>query len=275
MMTEPDHANLIRLSLFFGVFVIMALVEASLPRRKRRETRAGRWPTHFGLVFISSLAVMAIFPIAAVGAAIWASSSGFGLFNRFEIHPLLAFTASFVLLDLAIYLQHVATHKIPLLWRLHRVHHADHDLDASSGVRFHPIEITLSVGYKILIAIALGAPPLAVFVFEVVLNAAALFNHANVRIPLAVDRIVRLAIVTPDMHRVHHSIERHETDANYGFNLSIWDRLFRTYVDQPEKGHLDMAIGLPDQQGRGPSNLWWSLSFPFRDSNEESDSGNQ
>lgn len=255
----------IRLAVFVGVFVIMAIVEALLPRRERREARAGRWLTNFGIAALDSVTVLVLFPVVAVGAALWAEANGYGLFNIVEVHPAVAGILSFVLLDLAIYGQHVASHKFPVLWRLHRVHHADHDLDASSGIRFHPVEIVLSMVWKIIVVVALGAPAVAVFLFEVVLNGAAMFNHANVRIPLGVDGLMRLFIVTPDMHRVHHSIERRETDANYGFNLSLWDRIFGTYIAQPSKGHLGMTIGLPDQQGKGPSNLLWCLAFPFRD----------
>lgn len=253
-----------RLTAFFSVFVIMAVVEAMLPRRVRRESRAERWPTNLGLVAIDSVAVMVIFPIAAVGVAIWAQAQGYGLLNIIGIAPWLAGLIAFVVLDLAIYGQHVATHKIPILWRVHRVHHADHDLDATSGLRFHPIEIVLSVGFKMLVVVAVGAPPLAVFLFEVVLNGAAMFNHANFAIPKPIDRVLRLFVVTPDMHRVHHSIERQETDANYGFNLSIWDRIFGTYIAEPSKGQQGMTLGLPNQQGPGPQRLLWCLTFPFR-----------
>ncbi|MCB1491093.1 MAG: sterol desaturase family protein [Rhodobiaceae bacterium] len=254
----------LRLTAFIGVFVLMAVVEALLPKRERREERKVRWFTNLGLVVIDSVTVLVIFPIAAVGVAFWAQQQGYGLFNMTGVPGWLAGLLSFVILDFAIYLQHVATHKIPILWRVHRVHHADHDLDVSSGLRFHPIEITLSVAYKIAWVTLIGAPPLSVFLFEVVLNACAMWNHANFNLPKPIDRILRKVIVTPDMHRVHHSILRNETDANYGFNLSIWDRLFRTYIAQPEKGHHGMTIGLPDRQDDGPQFLLWSLLFPFK-----------
>ncbi|MEM6357192.1 MAG: sterol desaturase family protein, partial [Pseudomonadota bacterium] len=170
----------------------------------------------------------------------------------------------FVVLDFAIWAQHVASHKIPILWRLHRVHHSDRDIDVTTAIRFHPLEIAFSMILKIGLVYALGAPVVAVLLFEVVLNGAAMFNHANLRLPRGLDRWLRFAIVTPDMHRVHHSIDRAEHDANYGFNLSVWDRLFGTYIDQPAGGHEGMTIGLEPHQDEGPTRLGWTLAFPFR-----------
>lgn len=253
-----------RFSIFLGVFVAMGLLETLLPRKERVQPRGRRFMTNVGIAIVDTVVMRILFPAAAVGAALWAEQGGFGLLHVSGVPSPLAAIAAFVLLDFAIWLQHVASHKIPILWRVHKVHHADRDLDASSGIRFHPVEIVLSMIYKIGIVVLLGAPALAVFVFEVVLNASSLFNHANLRIPLWLERKLRWVIVTPDMHRVHHSVLNHETDSNYGFNLSIWDRVFGTYVDQPEKGHDGMTLGLSESQGPEPSTLLWSLLLPFR-----------
>lgn len=206
--------------------------------------RARRWVANLGLVAVDTGILRLVFPLAAVGAALTANARGWGLFNTIEAPPWLAVAITLIALDLAIYAQHVAFHKIPLLWRLHRVHHTDTALDATTGLRFHPIEIIASMLFKIALVFALGAPALAVVAFEVLLNALAMFNHANVYLPPRVDRALRRLIVTPDMHRVHHSIHRDETDSNYGFNLSIWDRLFGTYRAQPRDGHEAMALGI-------------------------------
>ena len=203
-------------------------------------------------------------PVLAVAMAEIAAARGWGLLNLVDLPLWLEFVIAVAVLDMLIYAQHVATHKTPILWRLHQVHHADRDIDVTTGARFHPVEIVLSMGYKLLCVIALGPSALAVFVFEVLLNASAMFNHANVRLPLSVDRVMRSVIVTPDMHRVHHSIVRNETDSNYGFFLSIWDRLFGTYIAQPRDGHDGMTIGLKEYQTPKPANLFWCLWLPFR-----------
>ena len=192
------------------------------------------------------------------------TANGWGILSWIDWPFWLEVAVAAVLLDMAIYWQHVASHKIPVLWRVHRVHHADRDIDATTGIRFHPVEIVLSMLYKFVVIIALGAPALGVFIFEVLLNGSAMFNHANLKLPAWLDRVLRTLIVTPDMHRVHHSVIHHETDSNYGFNLSIWDRLFGSYIDQPEKGHDGMTIGLNDYQTDNPSRLDWSLLLPFR-----------
>lgn len=236
----------LRLGAFLGVLAVMALWEHVAPRRPLSASRWQRWSSNLGLVAIDAVLLRVLRPLAAVGAAIVAAEQGWGLFHVLAVPPGIAVLVSVVVLDLAIYLQHVVFHKVPLLWRLHRVHHTDVDLDATSGVRFHPFEIVLSLLIKMAIIVALGAPAVAVIVFEVLLNATAMFNHANVRLPGAVDRVLRAVIVTPDMHRVHHSVHRDETDSNYGFNLSLWDRLFGTYREQPRDGHLGMTIGLTE-----------------------------
>ena len=261
---NPGSEGPLRLILFIGIFAVMALSEAALPRRERGRGRGHRWFTNLGIAIVDTLAVRLVFPVAAVGIAVIAEARGWGLFNIIAWPGWLEALIAFLVLDLAIYIQHVASHKFPILWRLHRVHHADPEIDVTTGIRFHPVEIVLSMGYKVLVVIGLGAPALAVFAFEVVLNGCALFNHANLRIPKPADAAVRLLIVTPDMHRVHHSTMRRERDSNYGFNLSVWDRLFRTYTDQPERGHLGMTIGLDQFPGDPPTHLGWSLALPFR-----------
>ena len=259
-----QYEGVIRFAVFAGVFVLMAVLEAVFPRKDRVLPRAHRWLTNGGFVVIDTLALRLVLPVLAVGMAGIAARNGWGLFNSLALPFWLEVALAFIILDLLIYAQHVATHKIPMLWRLHKVHHADRDIDATTGVRFHPVEIVLSMTYKLLCVVILGAPALAVFLFEVVLNAAALFNHANVRLPSGVDRIARRVIVTPDMHRVHHSVHRQETDSNYGFFLSVWDRMFRTYIAEPRDGHGAMTIGLSDYQDEKPARLLWSLWLPFR-----------
>jgi sterol desaturase/sphingolipid hydroxylase (fatty acid hydroxylase superfamily) len=242
----------------------MGVGEALLPRRDRVASQGRRWFTNLFIAGIDTAVLRIIFPVAAVGFAVWAQAKGYGLFNVTGLPPLLEGLIAFLALDFAIYVQHVASHKIQVLWRLHQVHHADPDIDVSTGIRFHPVEILLSMGYKLIVVTALGAPPAAVFAFEVVLNGGALFNHANLKLPLWLDRILRLLIVTPDMHRVHHSVIWRETDSNYGFNLSIWDRMFGTYVAQPKEGHEGMTIGLKQHGREQPVRLGWSLLIPFR-----------
>lgn len=203
-------------------------------------------------------------PLAALGAAAFAQAQGLGIFNLLGWQGAAAVVASLVVLDFAIWLQHVVSHRVGMLWRLHRMHHADIDIDVTTAIRFHPIEICLSMLWKIAWVLALGIPPIAVLVFEIVLNACALFNHANVALPKAIDRLLRCVVVTPDMHRVHHSADPGEHHANFGFNLSIWDRLFGTYVAEPSAGHAGMTIGLRSYQSEAPTRLGWSLALPWR-----------
>lgn len=238
----------IRLGFFFCMLVLMALWELAAPRRGLSVSKPLRWTNNLAIVFVNSLVLRlvfsVIFPVAALGMAALAADRGWGLLNMLELPGWIEFVAAVLALDLLIYAQHVAMHLVPPLWRLHRMHHADLDIDVTTGARFHPVEIVLSMGIKMLAVVALGASPLAVLVFEVVLNATAMFNHANARLPLAVDRLLRLLLVTPDMHRVHHSIVIEETNSNYGFNLPWWDRLFGTYRAQPAAGHDAMTIGI-------------------------------
>ena len=243
-----ENEPFIRLSVFAGILALMAVLEAVFPRKTRRLDRRLRWPANFMIVLINTMAVRLIFPAAAVGFALAMKESQTGLFNQLPLPFPVLVVASMVLLDLVIYAQHILFHRIPMLWRFHRMHHTDLDLDVTSGSRFHPVEILLSVLIKFAAIALLGAPAVAVLLFEVLLNAGAMFNHANLRLPGALDRVLRAIIVTPDMHRVHHSVIATETNANFGFNLSCWDRVFGNYIAQPQGGHANMEIGLPEFQ---------------------------
>jgi sterol desaturase/sphingolipid hydroxylase (fatty acid hydroxylase superfamily) len=234
----------IRLAFFVGVFVLMAAWEIAAPRRALAFPRLTRWPSNLGIVVLNTLVVRALFPLLAVGMAALAAERGWGLLNAFAVPGWLAVVLAVVLLDLAIYLQHVMVHAVPALWRLHRMHHADLDFDVTTGARFHPLEIVLSMAIKLAAVSVIGASPLAVLVFEVLLNATSMFNHGNVRMPAGLDRALRWVVVTPDMHRVHHSIRPEETNSNFGFNLPWWDRLLGTYRDRPRDGHAGMTLGI-------------------------------
>lgn len=255
-MTDLILSNepLIRMAFFLGILLAMAIWEVAAPRRRREIPRLLRWSSNLGVVVIDTLLVRLTFPIVAVGLALLSQERGWGLFNVFDVPFWLAFLVSVLALDLAIYLQHVMFHAVPALWRLHRMHHADLEFDVTTGLRFHPVEILLSMGIKFAVVAALGPPAVAVLVFEVLLNATAMFNHSNIRIPVAVDRLLRLIVVTPDMHRVHHSIHPSETNSNFGFNLPWWDRLLGTYRPQPRDGHEAMTIGI--EQFRTRRDLW-------------------
>lgn len=239
-----NHETTIRLCSFLGIFALMALWEILAPRRHLTQPRGGRWLNNIGLVVFNTALLRVVFPVAAVGVATHAQLMQWGLFNLVEVNPPVAILVSVIVLDAAIYLQHVMFHALPVLWRLHRVHHADLDFDVTTGARFHPIEILLSMLIKFAVIVLLGAPLVAVVIFEVLLNAMAMFNHSNIRMPLKLDGILRRIIVTPDMHRVHHSHLADETNSNFGFNLSVWDRIFGTYRAQPAAGHEDMVIGI-------------------------------
>ena len=258
-----ENENILRLGAFIGVFLLMALLEAIFPRRRRVASQTRRWITNLAIIAVNTLVLRVTMPVLAVGMAHIANTNGWGLFTLLSLPLWLELLLAVAVLDLLIYFQHVATHKIPLLWALHRVHHADRDIDVTTGLRFHPIEIVLSMLYKLLCVVALGPSAAAVIVFEIALNASAMFNHANFRLPIAIDRALRWFIVTPDMHRIHHSIDRKETNNNYGFFLSVWDRIFKTYTEQPAKGHNGMTIGLPEFQSENPASLSWSLALPF------------
>lgn len=259
-----ENEPAIRLAFFLGIFAIMAIWELISPRRKLIVSKLVRWTNNLGLVFLNTLVLRLIFPAAAVGVAAFTAENGWGLFNYYTLPFFLSVILSVIAMDFIIYLQHVLVHAVPVLWRLHRVHHADLDYDLTTGSRFHTIEIILSMLIKFFTIIALGPPVVAVVIFEVILNGMAMFNHANVKLPLGLDRVLRLLIVTPDMHRVHHSTEDNEANSNYGFNLSIWDRLLGTYIDQPREGHEKMTIGI--HYYRDPKQVNWlpgMLTLPF------------
>jgi len=255
--------TVLRLSIFAGALILFSGLETLFPRRKRNLPRQTRWLTHLGITVIDSVAVRILGPLTAIAVALWASSKGIGLFNMTDWPLWVEVALAFIVLDFAIYLQHVISHHVPLFWRFHKVHHTDRDLDASSAVRFHPVEIILSMLYKCCVVVIIGPAVLAVFIFEIVLNASAIFNHANLKLPSWLDKLFRIVIVTPDMHRVHHSVVTNETNSNFGFNLSIWDKLCRTYKAQPEAGHGGMTVGLSEHQTDAPSKLFWSLKLPF------------
>lgn len=239
-----DNEVFIRLGCFFGILLLVALWEIRSPRRRLSQPKAQRWLHNLGLTFFNSLLLRLLFPTAAVGMALVAERQGWGLFNYYPLPLPLSVAASVILMDGVIYLQHVMVHAVPLFWRLHRVHHADLDYDVTTGARFHPLEIILSMLIKFATILLLGPPVVAVVLFEVLLNATSMFNHGNLRLPEKVDRVLRLFLVTPDMHRVHHSIEEDETNSNFGFSLPWWDRLFGTYRAQPRAGHEGMTIGI-------------------------------
>ena len=251
----------LRLSIFLGVLILMGALEAAFPARERVQTRTARWTTNLGLVIIDTLAIRLLFPVIAVGAALWAETQGWGVLNLITLPTWAAVFITVILLDMMIYWQHVAFHRIPILWRLHKVHHADRDLDASSGLRFHPVEIVISMVYKMIVVVALGAPVIAVIIFEILLNACALFNHANVRLPRWIERPLRLIMVTPALHRIHHSVIERETNTNFGFSVIWWDKIFKSYTD---KADGELTLGLSEYQTNAPSNLWWSLIAPFK-----------
>ena len=260
-----EHADSLRLGAFAGLLALFSVAEALAPRRPRSVARGRRWSVNLGLAVTGTLVGRLLAPIGAVIAATFASDRGLGALNALEVPPALALVLALVALDLSVWTQHYVTHRVPLLWRLHRVHHFDLDLDATSGLRFHPLEIAVSLAWKSAVVVALGASPAAVIVFEVVLNGMAIFNHANLRLPGPIDRAVRVLLVTPDMHRVHHSVDSAETNANFGFALSLWDRIFRTYRAQPVEGHDGMTLGL--REVRDPARaegLGWLLSSPGR-----------
>jgi len=245
---------ILRLGCFFGVLVLMTLWEVLTPRRPRSIRRLLRWSNNLGLVVLNTLLVRLLFPLAGVGMAFHAQTMGWGLFNIVAPSAWLAIPGAVLLLDLTIYGQHVMFHAVPLLWRLHRMHHADLEFDVTTGLRFHPGEIVVSMLIKLAAVLVLGPAPIAVLIFEVMLNATSMFNHGNVRLPTRLDRVLRLFVVTPDMHRVHHSIDRRETDSNFGFNVPWWDRLFGTYRAQPALGHDRMTLGI--DRFREPRELW-------------------
>lgn len=249
-----DHESMIRFGFFLGMFALMALWEVVAPLRVAGTSKTIRWPNHVMLAAMNVVLVRVLFPLAAVALAVYAGERGIGLFNMIPVPYLLAFVGSLLALDLAIYLFHLLFHAVPALWRVHRVHHADLDIDVSTGVRFHPIQMMLSVIIKSITILLLGAPALSVLTFEVLSHAITLFNHGNVRILPSLDRMLRWFVVTPDMHRIHHSIHIAETDSNFGFVLPWWDRMFGTYRAEPAAGQARMVVGI--ESFRADRDLW-------------------
>ena len=261
-----ENELLWRGGVFLLLFAIFAGAEALAPRRPRSIARTGRWPTNLAMTILNFAALRGLavlLPLLAIGAALNAGTKNWGLLNQVDWPGWVELVVAVLILDLAIWAQHLITHKAPMFWRFHRVHHADRDMDVTTGFRFHPVEILASMGLKIGLVYLLGPSALAVLVFEILLSGTALFNHANLALPVGLDRLVRQVLVTPDMHRVHHSIHREEHDSNYGFCLSLWDRIFRTHVPEPKAGHEAMTVGLEWQDER-PAKLAWTLWLPFQ-----------
>lgn len=259
-----EHELQIRIGFFVTVFALVAMAEFLAPRRKLSVSKLLRWANNLGLVFLNNFILRLLFPTAAVGVAAFAQSNGWGLLNYYDLPFTLTVIISIIVMDMVIYLQHVMVHSIPLLWRLHMVHHVDPDYDVTTGARFHTLEIILSMLIKFATIIMLGPPVVGVVIFEVVLNATAMFNHGNIKLPEGIDRMLRLIVVTPDMHRVHHSVIPEETNSNFGFNLPWWDRIFGTYKAQPAAGHQGMDIGIQGfKQLKQISWLPGMLTLPF------------
>ena len=258
-----DQEPLIRLSFFLAILILMAIWELFAPRRPLSTSKRVRWYSNLSFAFIDTLALRLLLPVQAVGVAIFIERHGWGILNSVTLPKWAGIVLGILGLDFVIYLQHAMFHAIPAFWCLHRVHHTDLDFDVTTGVRFHPIEILLSMGIKMAAVIVLGASALSVILFEVLLNATSMFNHGNVRLPGRIDRVFRLFVVTPEMHRVHHSVVIQEHNSNFGFNFPWWDRLLGTYQDQPARGHEGMTIGL--SQFREPKRLTlpWLLLLPF------------
>jgi sterol desaturase/sphingolipid hydroxylase (fatty acid hydroxylase superfamily) len=265
MSNEP----VVRLLAFGSVLAALVMWELLAPRRAQTLGRGPRWPGNLGVVVLDTVLLRLVFPTTAIGLALVCEARGWGLFQVLALPAWVTIPLAFLALDLAIYLQHVLFHAVPALWRLHRMHHADQDIDVTTGVRFHPVEILLSMAIKIGVVAALGTPAVAVLLFEVALNATSMFNHSNIAMPLWLDRVLRWIVVTPDMHRVHHSIVVRETNSNFGFNMPWWDRLFGTYRDQPAAGHEEMTIGIGQFRDPGEQRLDRMLTQPFRDDDRD------
>lgn len=259
------NETIIRMSFFFGIFSIMAVWEIKRPRRRLIVSKLTRWTNNIALVFLNSILLRLVFPAAAVGVAAFAAEHEWGLFYYYDIPFFFVVLLTVIAMDFIVYLQHVLVHAVPMLWRLHRVHHADRDYDVTTGARFHPFEILISMLIKFSTIVVLGAPVVAVIIFEIILNAMAMFNHGNIKLPDNIDKVLRRFVVTPDMHRVHHSIEDDETNSNFGFNLSVWDRIFGTYREQPRAGQEGMTIGIRGfEDNKDTAWLSGMLWLPFK-----------
>lgn len=262
-MISMENEVVWRIVSFSVILSGIGLWEIVAPRRPLTTRKNQRWFANLSMIAIATLVVRFTFPLLPVGLAIIAQEQGWGLLNFVTLPSWLEIFLAVIALDFVIYLQHVMFHFLPVLWRLHRMHHSDLDLDASSGNRFHPVEIMISIGIKLGAVLIIGPAPIAVLLFEILLNAAAIFNHGNIRIPLSIDRWLRTVVVTPDMHRVHHSVIPRETNSNFGFSLSCWDFLCGTYRAQPGAGHLEMIIGLKDYRDPARLSLPRLLLQPF------------
>jgi sterol desaturase/sphingolipid hydroxylase (fatty acid hydroxylase superfamily) len=260
-----EHEAAIRLGFFFGIFILVAIWELMSPRRVLKTSKAVRWASNMGVVAVDTLTVRLVFPIIGIHVAFAAQEKGFGLLNVIDMPEWMALIIGILVLDLVVYLQHLMFHSVPLIWRLHMMHHADIDIDVTTGLRFHPIEIILSMVIKMTAIAALGPSVFTVILFEIILNGTAMFNHGNIKLPLSLDRYLRLLVVTPDMHRVHHSVTIRETNSNFGFNFPWWDRLFGTYRSQPVAGHEGMTIGLAQFRDPKKNNFWHMMVLPFVD----------
>jgi sterol desaturase/sphingolipid hydroxylase (fatty acid hydroxylase superfamily) len=258
-----NNEIIVRIGFFFGVLAIIAVWELIARRRTLTTSKPVRWRDNLSIVLINSLLVRIVLPITPVGLALLLQERNWGLLHVLYIPNWAAVVVGIIVLDFVIYLQHLMFHAVPLLWRLHMMHHADLDIDVTTGLRFHPLEILISMGIKLSAVMVLGPPVLTVILFEVILNATAMFNHGNIYLPGKIDRILRWFVVTPDMHRVHHSVTIRETNSNFGFNLPWWDRLFGTYRAQPIAGHEGMTIGLSQFRDAKQLTFMWMLALPF------------
>jgi len=258
-----QYESYIRLGSFLGLFILLMAWEVASPKRKLLQLRRFRWFSNIGLIVTSSILIRFIIPTAAVGVALLAEKDNLGFLNYFDLSTTAHFIIAFILMDLAIYFQHVMFHALPMFWRFHRVHHSDLDCDISTGLRFHPFEMIISILFKFVIIISIGAPVIAVVCFEIILNAASMFTHSNIKIPANLEKLVRWIVVTPDMHRIHHSVNENETNSNFGFFISVWDRLFGTYINEPKEGQQNMEIGLHSFRQAKWQNLRWLIYLPF------------
>jgi sterol desaturase/sphingolipid hydroxylase (fatty acid hydroxylase superfamily) len=256
-----NNEALIRLTAFLGIFASVAVWESLSPRRQLATSKASRWFSNISITLFGTIIVRSLFPVLAVTLA--ADETTWGILNQISLPYILKVFISVLALDLIIYGQHVMFHIVPLFWRVHMMHHADLDIDVTTGLRFHPIEVMLSMGIKLAAVIIIGPPVMAVILFEIFLNGTSMFNHGNIRMPLNVDRLLRLVVVTPDMHRIHHSVIIKETNSNFGFNFPWWDRVFGTYRGQPAAGHDTMTIGLSQFRDEKKLTLPWLLALPF------------
>jgi len=265
-----QNEPIIRMSFFFGMIILMGSWELYAPKKAPTISKAYRWVNNLGLVFFNSFIIKILLPIASTSVAVLAMQNNWGVLNYYEIPTWIGVIVFIVVMDLIIYFQHIMVHAIPIFWRLHRVHHADLDYDTTTGSRFHPIEIVLSMFIKFTAIVLIGPSVIAVILFEIILNAMAMFNHGNVSLNKTLDKYLRYFIVTPDMHRVHHSIEQHETNSNFGFNISLWDRIFGTYKQDAKAGQENMIIGIQDiTEKKQTNNIFGMLMIPFIKRNDK------